>query len=132
MLGTQQEWPNSGEIDIIESINNQDHNQIALHTTGGCFQAQIPGTQTGVTLERDCSTPRGCLVAETKPNSFGAGFAQAGGGAFALQFAESGIYAWFWSVRLLPCLPSSLLTASQFEEARYTGQRQNRNTIQFY
>jgi len=96
-LGIQKEWPQAGEIDVIESINDLDHNQVALHTTGGCFQAKTPG-QTGVTIETDCSTGRGCLVAETKPNSFGSGFAQAGGGAFALQMAPTGIYSWFWSV----------------------------------
>jgi len=75
-------------------------NQVALHTPRGCFQAQPPG-QTGQTLEGDCSTDRGCIVAETKPNSFGPGFATAGGGVYAIQIAASGIYSWFWSVCFL-------------------------------
>jgi len=96
--GLQEEWPLAGEIDIIEAINNMDHNQIALHTRGGCSQTVIPNSQTGNTIENDCSTDRGCIVAETKPNSFGAGFAAAGGGVYAVQMATSGIYVWFWSV----------------------------------
>jgi len=88
-----------GEIHIIDAINGMDNNQIALHTRPGCFQAQNPG-QTGHTLETNCSTDQGCIVAEAKPNSFGLGFATAGGGVYAIQIAASGIYSWFWSVRL--------------------------------
>ena len=73
------------------------NNQVALHTPPGCYQAQNPG-QTGVTLEGDCSKDQGCIVAETKPNSYGPGFAAAGGGVYAIQIAASGIYSWFWSV----------------------------------
>ncbi|KIM38749.1 glycoside hydrolase family 16 protein [Hebeloma cylindrosporum] len=94
--GIQEEWPLAGEIDIIEAINGMNNNQVALHTTPGCYQAQNPG-QTGVTLEGDCSTDRGCIVSETKPNSYGPGFAAAGGGVYAVQIAASGIYSWFWS-----------------------------------
>jgi hypothetical protein len=95
--GIEQEWPLAGEIDIIEGINGMNNNQIALHTTPGCFQARNPG-QTGSTLETDCSKDQGCIVAEKKPNSFGAGFATAGGGVYAIQISASGIYSWFWSV----------------------------------
>ncbi|PPQ92756.1 hypothetical protein CVT25_003865 [Psilocybe cyanescens] len=106
--GMQEEWPNAGEIDIIEAINNMDHNQIALHTPGGCFQAPDPD-QTGTTLAQDCSTNRGCIVAETKPNSFGSGFAQAGGGVYAVQMATTGINAWFWG---RADIPDNLKTAT--------------------
>ncbi|KAF8967492.1 concanavalin A-like lectin/glucanase domain-containing protein [Flammula alnicola] len=101
--GIEQEWPLAGEIDIIEAINNMDHNQVALHSTPGCLKAQTtPSGQTGTTLEADCSVPRGCIVAENKPNSFGAGFAQAGGGVYALQYETTGINSWFWSRADIP------------------------------
>jgi hypothetical protein len=98
--GLQREWPNAGEIDIIEGINGMDANQIALHALPGCMKTELPGQQTGLTLERNCSTVKGCIVKETKANSYGAAFARAGGGAYATQFAPSGIYIWFWSVSL--------------------------------
>ena len=72
-------------------------NQYAIHTTEGCFLSNN-ADQTGRTNSRDCSQGTGCVVAETKPNSFGAGFAEAGGGVFAAQFDVSGFYFWFWSV----------------------------------
>ncbi|KAF9035871.1 hypothetical protein BJ165DRAFT_1355166, partial [Panaeolus papilionaceus] len=107
-LGSPQDWPVGGEIDLIEGVNNMGFNQIAIHSTVGCYQTQNPG-QTGVLLEGDCSNDRGCITRETKPNSFGAAFAQAGGGVWALQMAESGIYAWFWS---RPDIPDNIRNAS--------------------
>ncbi|PPQ70093.1 hypothetical protein CVT24_003865 [Panaeolus cyanescens] len=107
-LGSPQDWPVGGEIDLIEGVNNMGFNQIAIHTTEGCYQTQI-AEQTGVLLEGDCSNDRGCITRETKPNSFGAAFAQAGGGVWALQIAESGIYAWFWS---RPDIPENIRNAT--------------------
>lgn len=90
-------WPAAGEIDIIEAINGMDNNQMALHTTPGCSQAKAP--QSGTTTATDCAPARGCIVTENKANSFGPGFATAGGGVFALQMEANGINFWFWSVR---------------------------------
>ncbi|KAG7091835.1 hypothetical protein E1B28_008240 [Marasmius oreades] len=108
-LGINFEWPDAGEIDIIEGINNLPFNQMALHTTNGCFQASNPG-QSGRTITTNCTLPEGCLVQETKPNSFGAAFSQAGGGVFATQLDVSGVYIWFWS---RPDVPHSITSASK-------------------
>ncbi|EEB88046.1 hypothetical protein MPER_14352, partial [Moniliophthora perniciosa FA553] len=82
-------WPDDGEIDIIEGINMMGNNQMALHSLPGCFKSNPP-TQLGRTLEGDCSKPSGCTVQELQPNSFGSGFAAAGGGVWATQFDVSG------------------------------------------
>ncbi|KIY48403.1 hypothetical protein FISHEDRAFT_25392, partial [Fistulina hepatica ATCC 64428] len=97
-------WPAGGEIDIVEGVNMQLVNQMALHTTDGCFQAPNNG-QSGETIYTNCSTASGCTVQETKVNSYQSGFAEAGGGAFAMQFDVSGIYIWFWS---RPDVPASV------------------------
>ncbi|KAJ3827032.1 concanavalin A-like lectin/glucanase domain-containing protein [Lentinula raphanica] len=110
-LGTGLLWPLAGEIDIIEAINNLQANQYALHTTPGCYLASN-SFQTGNTLQTDCSTGQGCLVQETKPNSFGSGFAQAGGGVFATQLDVSGIYMWFWSRSDIPASISQANSSS--------------------
>lgn len=36
-------WPNGGEVDIVEGVNNQGPNQSTLHTSPGC---SIPATTT--------------------------------------------------------------------------------------
>ncbi|KAJ2931045.1 hypothetical protein H1R20_g6053, partial [Candolleomyces eurysporus] len=94
--GIEKEWPEAGEIDIIEAINDMDRNQVALHTIPGCSKADtLP--QSGRTLETDCSTNRGCIVAESKPNSFGPRFSEAGGGVYALLLEPTSINVWFFS-----------------------------------
>lgn len=84
---THQHFPNS----ILENINMAVNNQMALHTTPGCFApAQGNATQSGTTLQQDCGTSEGCTVKENTPNSYQAGFAQVGGGVWAVQFDASG------------------------------------------
>jgi hypothetical protein len=73
-------------------------NSMVMHTDPGCTQP--PNVkQGGKTLDTDCGTAVGCKVEETKPNSYGEAFANAGGGVFAAQIDVSGIYIWFWGVR---------------------------------
>jgi hypothetical protein len=94
-------WPDNGEIDIIEGINLQGNNQMALHTLPGCSHT-TPPNQMGTSGEADCSQPSGCIVGEVFPNSYGPGFAQNGGGVWATQFDVTGIYIWFWSRKDVP------------------------------
>lgn len=63
---------------------------MALHTLPGCNHS-TPVNQKGVDDSLDCSTPAGCVVHETTPNSFGTGFNNAGGGVWATQFDVNGI-----------------------------------------
>ncbi|EIN05171.1 hypothetical protein PUNSTDRAFT_75123 [Punctularia strigosozonata HHB-11173 SS5] len=90
-------WPDNGEIDILEGVNLFTANQMALHTLGGCTHSTPPNQLGRSGSDPDCSTPAGCIVTEAKQNSYGSGFASAGGGVFAAQFDVSGIYMWFWS-----------------------------------
>ncbi|KAI0336817.1 hypothetical protein GY45DRAFT_1237765 [Cubamyces sp. BRFM 1775] len=94
-------WPYDGEIDILEGINLMKDNQMAVHTTQGCMTSNSI-QQTGAIGFTDCSKGSGCTVRETKANSFGAGFAQAGGGVWATQYDVAGIFIWFWSREDVP------------------------------
>ncbi|OBZ74401.1 putative glycosidase C21B10.07 [Grifola frondosa] len=78
-------WPNDGEIDIIEGVNLMTSNQMTLHGTNGCMKT-TPSTQTSQTISTNCSVVSGCSVLESAPNSYGEGFATAGGGVWATQF----------------------------------------------
>lgn len=84
------DWPNNGEIDIIEAVNDMGNNQFALHTTEGCWLPDY-SWQSGNTISKDCSKGSGCVVAVTEPNSYNSGFAAAGGGVYALQLDAAGI-----------------------------------------
>ncbi|EMD34925.1 glycoside hydrolase family 16 protein [Gelatoporia subvermispora B] len=103
-------WPIGGEIDIIEGVNQMTFNQMALHTQDGCT-ASPPSDQISSTTLTNCSAVAGCTVAEKQPNSFGAGFASAGGGVWATQFDESGIYIWFWTRSSVPSSINSSTTS---------------------
>ena len=37
-------WPNNGEIDVIEGVDNQDHSYLSmtLHTSNGCDFKNVP------------------------------------------------------------------------------------------
>ena len=77
--------------------------------------------QTGIVYGTNCSTGSGCVVAETKPNSYGAGFAQAGGGVWATQLDVSGVYMWFWSVSCFFFPSANVLMRCLNKALRYTG-----------
>ncbi|KAF7325175.1 GH16 domain-containing protein [Mycena kentingensis (nom. inval.)] len=110
VLEEGQVWPQAGEMDLVEAINLMERNQMALHSYEGCVQPQNVA-QLGTTLKHDCNdtTASGCTVAETKANSYGPGFNNAGGGAFALQFDVAGVFMWFWS---RADIPQSILESS--------------------
>ncbi|KIY50366.1 hypothetical protein FISHEDRAFT_64979 [Fistulina hepatica ATCC 64428] len=102
------DWPDYGEIDIIEAVNLMNYNQYALHALDGCNKATSVN-QTGTTTSTNCTAASGCVVEETKSNSYGSGFASAGGGVFVTQFDISGIYLWFWT---RSDIPSSITNAT--------------------
>ncbi|KIJ37321.1 glycoside hydrolase family 16 protein [Sphaerobolus stellatus SS14] len=92
-------WPEEGEIDIIEGVNRMQYNHMALHTEAGCIQ--VPGAnQLGTSGENpDCSQGTGCVVQDTTVRaSYGPIFNGAGGGVWATQFDVAGVFIWFWDV----------------------------------
>ncbi|KAJ6619272.1 concanavalin A-like lectin/glucanase domain-containing protein [Mycena sp. CBHHK59/15] len=111
-----QVWPAQGEIDIIENVNLETANRFSLHVgSDTCVQpTSIASNQTGTisTADGDISnctvTPAsgqntiGCVVTETKPNSFGSGFASQGGGVFAMLWDTTGIAMWYFGRSSVP------------------------------
>ena len=102
-------WPQNGEIDIVENVNQATLNQYSLHTASTCDQpVNVQSNQTGTTSSANCTVVpsldinTGCIVQETQQNSFGAGFASAGGGVYAMQWNTEGISMWFFSRSNVP------------------------------
>ena len=83
-------WPSAGEIDIIEGVNRQMHDQTTLHTSEGCDQSNVdPSTFTGAwgkakdgqTNGTNCWVQApgefqnaGCAILADDPTSYGAPF----------------------------------------------------------
>ncbi|KAL1407084.1 hypothetical protein Q8F55_006497 [Vanrija albida] len=106
-------WPEGGEIDILEGVNDVTNNQVSLHTGVGCTMPQdldsnqLGTLATGSWNAFDCSSAntqnQGCGVIDRKSsNSYGAGFNSAGGGVYALAWAKSGIKIWFFTRSAIP------------------------------
>lgn len=95
-------WPNNGEIDILETINDQTYSQFSLHTnssSGSCTATTnstlgMTGSFAQTTCQYQANYGSGC-ISQAAQGSAGAGFNSAGGGVFALEFATWGINGWF-------------------------------------
>jgi len=111
-------WPNQGEIDILEGVNDQKSNQMTLHTGTGC--TPVANAQAGTSVgNADCGADggfTGCGVTVDDDSSYGDGFNAAGGGVYAMEWNEAGISVWYWTHDNVPDMsnpdPSSWGTAA--------------------
>ncbi|KAJ3563751.1 hypothetical protein NP233_g8741 [Leucocoprinus birnbaumii] len=101
-------WPNAGEIDILEGVNNQTNNQYTLHTG---VQCNLPSDgkdidASGNLMWYKClSQPtddRGCGFSDPNVNSYGAGFNAAGGGVLAHEYNSDHIKIWHFPRDQIP------------------------------
>jgi hypothetical protein len=54
-----EDWPNNGEIDIMEAIDGMNYNLISLHTRDGCKMANDSVDFTGTwNSTNDCYTSK--------------------------------------------------------------------------
>ncbi|KAF8559288.1 hypothetical protein OG21DRAFT_1403473 [Imleria badia] len=104
-------WPNTGEIDIVEGVNNYTDNQATIHTGVGCSIATSNSTLLGATGTvvggTDCSASQsnneGCGMRFSSPTSFGSGFNSVGGGVYAMYWVNSvGIKIWYFQRGSIP------------------------------
>ncbi|MDI1488190.1 MAG: hypothetical protein OHK93_007464 [Ramalina farinacea] len=77
-------WPNSGEIDIIEGVNYQAQNAMTMHTSAGC-----------TLIQKDCQGNQGCGVQTGGSGSYGDGFNNGQGGVYAMEWTSGSIDIWF-------------------------------------
>ncbi|PVH81091.1 glycoside hydrolase family 16 protein [Cadophora sp. DSE1049] len=95
------DWPNGGEIDIIEGILQQT-NVMTLHTGDTCT---ISGTQSLGTLQtNDCNQNNGygCSISSSSPISYGDSFNSANGGVYATQWTSDYIRIWYFPRSSIP------------------------------
>ncbi|KAJ6575141.1 glycoside hydrolase family 16 protein [Mycena capillaripes] len=94
------QWPFTGEIDIIEGVHDNEHNQVTWHTGPGCFltvesnyTGTVVGTNDAPNTNCDGNLPgnAGCGITEWSKASYGPFFEAQGGGVFAMKWDETGI-----------------------------------------
>ncbi|TFK71165.1 hypothetical protein BDN72DRAFT_937192 [Pluteus cervinus] len=92
-------WPNGGEIDIVEGVNDQSPNAVTLHTGANCTMPPSRN-MTGTATYDDCDVAAnynaGCGVKLPSAQSYGPSFNANGGGWYAVERNNGFIQAWFW------------------------------------
>ena len=98
------DWPNYGEIDIIEGVNDATNNLMSLHTSANCTIAGAD--QTGTLQTDNCDTAvddnSGCGVTADTTESYGTGFNNVDGGIYAMQWTSDYIRIWFFASGSVP------------------------------
>ncbi|KAI0773314.1 glycoside hydrolase family 16 protein [Trametes elegans] len=112
MVGNDVEWPNGGEIDIIENVNEATQNQVTLHTGPGCSINKGDGlvTKTLATVSTlfgtECASSdgnnAGCAFGMQDNSSYGHGFNHQAGGVYAHTLEDDGIKVWFFTRGQIP------------------------------
>lgn len=95
-------WPNDGEIDIVEGVNDQATNSMTLHTGQGVVVSN--GTDfLGELFTADCNVDApdqpanaGCSIGDNSNLTFGNDFNTVGGGVFATEWTSEFIKIWFF------------------------------------
>ncbi|KAI0669919.1 glycoside hydrolase family 16 protein [Trametes maxima] len=97
------QWPYTGEIDIIEGVHDNAHNQVTWHTGPNCtlnpntsFTGTIVGSndQPNYDCDGNANGNAGCGVTEWSRASYGPIFDAQGGGVFAMKWDDEGIAVW--------------------------------------
>ncbi|KAK5073328.1 hypothetical protein LTR24_010349 [Lithohypha guttulata] len=108
LLSTSAQWPNGGEVDIIEGVNTQNYNIMAAHTDAGCSISNTGG-MSGELLTPNCDvnapdqgTNQGCAIQASRTDSYGDGFNAVGGGVYATEWTSDGFSIWFFARSAVP------------------------------
>jgi len=95
-------WPNEGEIDIIEGVNVDTADQVTLHTNAGCSIAGEDKSKfTGTVGNTNCQGNSGCGI-KTVEASYGAPFNGHKGGVYAMEWTPDYIQTFYWPRGSIP------------------------------
>ncbi|KAF2862249.1 glycoside hydrolase family 16 protein [Piedraia hortae CBS 480.64] len=114
---TGDNWPHSGEIDIIEGVNDNQFNSMTLHTSAGCSVSNETSTPMLGRLGSisDCdglkNNNAGCGISAPEQANLaggvshptaGSAFNAAGGGVYAMHWTAKGINIYLFPHNLVP------------------------------
>ncbi|KAK7025209.1 GH16 domain-containing protein [Favolaschia claudopus] len=101
-------WPNGGEIDILEGVGDSTTNQMTLHTSSDCsldssVASQFSGKHTS---HLSCASKNGdndgCGITDFSTHAYGHNFNMIAGGVYAHTVAASGIKIWYFPRTAIP------------------------------
>ncbi|KAI0769190.1 glycoside hydrolase family 16 protein [Irpex lacteus] len=101
------DWPNGGELDIIEGVNLNTDNQITAHTgptctlSGGLINAAV-GHLVSPTCTSSADNNSGCPWNPQGNATYGHNFNMQGGGVYAHLWDNTGISVWFFPRNAIP------------------------------
>ncbi|KAI5830114.1 glycoside hydrolase family 16 protein [Schizophyllum commune Tattone D] len=98
-------WPNGGEIDVLEGVHDQHVNQYTLHTSQGC-SIDTSVDVTGTLGNQQCAVGggdnTGCAFTDSDPTSYGNPFNVLAGGVYAHTWTDEGIKIWHFPRTSIP------------------------------
>ncbi|KAH9826274.1 glycoside hydrolase family 16 protein, partial [Teratosphaeria destructans] len=101
-------WPDEGEIDIIEGVNQQTSDEMTLHTGPGCTVTDN-NDFSGSLVTDNCyvdaagqSANAGCQITTSNTQTYGAGFNSNNGGVYATEWTDSAISIYFFPRGSIP------------------------------
>ncbi|KAI5124643.1 hypothetical protein M0805_004252 [Coniferiporia weirii] len=99
-VGATETWPAGGEIDIIEGVHDNVHNQVTWHTLPGCTLEDTGNFTGSLVGQTDCDASinnnAGCGITDWSRVSYGETFDAQGGGVYAMLWDETGIAVWYF------------------------------------
>ncbi|KAF2132935.1 glycoside hydrolase family 16 protein [Dothidotthia symphoricarpi CBS 119687] len=103
------DWPNSGEIDILEGVNDQTNNGVTLHTGPGCRVSANEALFAGDVTTSNCDVDAddqdknvGCSIQDQSSSSYGAGLNAINGGVYATEWTSDAISVYFFPRGSIP------------------------------
>ncbi|KAF8761258.1 glycoside hydrolase family 16 protein [Rhizoctonia solani] len=87
-------WPQAGEIDIIEGVNDQG--PTLRPSTHPRLHSALHPTTTNTNCDWTVNGNAGCGVQAPVANSYGPAFNSVGGGWYAMERTSTYIKVWFW------------------------------------
>lgn len=98
-------WPQNGEIDVMEQVNQNNGNLMTLHTDQGCSMDGVKRLQSGTAAQGDCNEAvngnAGCGVTGSN-STYGPAFNSQGGGVMAVEWRTEGIRMWQFARSAIP------------------------------
>ncbi|KAF8509895.1 concanavalin A-like lectin/glucanase domain-containing protein [Hysterangium stoloniferum] len=109
LSGADGNWPYSGEIDLIEGVNNNVHNTVSYHTGPGVCSYDTGTSQSGslnTQFGTDCNALENndetCGNTDPSGSSYGNGANDVGGGVWAMEWTSSHIKTWHFNRDSIP------------------------------